>query len=99
MLELLECHGFQVIGAKDGLSGLMLATQQIPALILSDINMPKLNGYGLLNALRQKPKTAKIPLIFMTGDAVNLKLLKELELVFDGYLNKPVKPEKLLSLI
>ena len=99
LLELLESYGFKAIGAKNGLIGLLLAKQQVPDAIVSDINMPKLNGYGVLNALRQDPKTAMIPFIFLTGDPVNVDLLKELELVADGYLNKPIIPEKLIRAI
>lgn len=99
LLELLESEGFQGIGAENGLIGLLLAQQQVPHLIISDIKMPKLNGYGLLNALRQNPKTAMIPFIFLTGEPDNLVQLKELELVADGYLIKPVMPEKLLKVL
>ncbi|HAZ43188.1 MAG TPA: hypothetical protein DDW76_24915 [Cyanobacteria bacterium UBA11369] len=96
LLELLESYGFKGIGAKDGLMGLLLAKQQIPDAIVSDINMPKLNGYGVLNALREDPQTAMIPFIFLTGDPVNVDLLKELEVAADGYLTKPIIPEKLI---
>ncbi|GET44553.1 response regulator [Microseira wollei] len=99
LLELLESYGFKGIGAKNGLMGLLLAKQQVPDAIISDINMPKLNGYGVLNALRQDPKTAMIPFIFLTGDPVNFDLLKELEVLPDGYLTKPIIPEKLIRAI
>ena len=99
LLELLESYGFKGIGAKNGLSGLLLAKQQIPDAIVSDINMPKLNGYDLLNALRHEPKTAMIPFIFLTGDPVNVDLLKKLEVVADGYLTKPIIPETLIRAI
>ncbi|MFB2975683.1 PleD family two-component system response regulator [Microseira sp. BLCC-F43] len=99
LLELLESYGFKGIGAKNGLMGLLLAKQQVPDAIVSDINMPEMNGYDLLNALRQDPKTAMIPFIFLTGEPVNFDLLKELELVADGYLTKPIIPEKLIRAI
>lgn len=99
LLELLESYGFKAIGAQNGLMGLLLAKQQIPDAIVSDINMPKLNGYDLLNALRHDPKTAMIPFIFLTGDPVNIDLLKKLEVVADGYLTKPIIPETLIRAI
>lgn len=99
LLELLESYGFKGIGAKNGFMGLLLAKQQVPDAIVSDINMPKLNGYAVLNALRQDPKTAMIPFIFLTGDPINFELLKELDLVADGYLTKPIIPEKLIRAI
>ena len=99
LLELLDSYGFKGIGAKNGFMGLLLAKQEVPDAIVSDINMPKLNGYALLNALRQDPKTAMIPFIFLTGDPVNFDLLKELDLVADGYLTKPIIPEKLIRAI
>lgn len=99
LLELLESYGFKGIGAKNGLIGLLLAKQQVPDLIISDINMPKMNGYGVIKALRQDPKTAMIPFIFLTGDTVNYDLLKQLGVVADGYLAKPIIPEKLIRAI
>lgn len=99
LLELLESYGFKAIGAQNGLMGLLLAKQQIPDAIVSDINMPKLNGYDLLNALRHDPKTAMIPFIFLTGDPVNIDLLKKLEVVADSYLTKPIIPETLIRAI
>ncbi len=99
LVELLESYGFKAIGAQNGLMGLLLAKQQIPDAIVSDINMPKLNGYDLLNALRHDPKTAMIPFIFLTGDPVNIDLLKKLEVVADSYLTKPIIPETLIRAI
>lgn len=99
LLDLLESIGFQAIGAKNGLIGLQLAKEELPDLILSDINMPKINGYAVLNALRQDPKTAKTPFIFMTGEVGNLERQRGLELGADDYLTKPVIPNELIGAI
>lgn len=99
LLSLLESEGLQVIGANNGLIGLQLANQHIPNLIVSDINMPELNGYGVLSALRQNPKTARIPFIFLTGQVDCVERRRGVELGADAYLTKPVLPEELIQAI
>lgn len=99
LLDLLEDEGFQAVGAKNGLVGLQLAREQIPDLILSDINMPEMNGYGVLAALRQESKTANIPFILMTGEFTNFERRRGLELGADDFLTKPVMPKDLMKAI
>jgi CheY-like chemotaxis protein len=99
LLDLLESEGFQTLGAKNGLIGLQLAKEQMPDLIVSDIRMPEMNGYAVLDALRQDPKTAEIPFIFMTGEMTNTDRRRGLELGADDYLTKPVMPNKLMGAI
>ena len=62
-------EGFEVIGAENGRAGLQLARQHLPDLIVCDIMMPELDGYGVLEELRQDFATATIPLIFLTANA------------------------------
>jgi CheY-like chemotaxis protein len=61
--------------------------------------MPEMNGYAVLDALRQDPKTAEIPFIFMTGEMTNTDRRRGLELGADDYLTKPVMPNKLMGAI
>lgn len=98
-LECLQAQGFDVIGAENGIVGVLLAREYLPDLIISDIIMPELNGYGVLRALREKKATAIIPLIFVTDKATRADIRKGMELGADDYLTKPCTPEELLRAI
>lgn len=95
VLEILEWHGFEAVGAQNGQVGFKLAIAQIPDLILSDVIMPKLNGFEVFATLRSHPATANIPFIFMTGTEME----KALELGADGYLKKPCSASQILAAI
>ncbi|MBD1905100.1 response regulator [Funiculus sociatus GB2-A5] len=99
LLDLIESQGFQAIGAKNGLIGLQLANEQLPDLIISDINMPEMNGYEVLEALRQNTKTARIPFIFLSGEESNASRRLGLELGAADYLTKPVINKQLMDAI
>ena len=62
--ELLTLEGFRAIGALDGIAGLERIQEEHPDLILCDVDMPRLNGFGVLEALRADPDLAKIPFLF-----------------------------------
>ncbi|MGL5062127.1 MAG: response regulator transcription factor [Microcoleus sp.] len=95
VLEVLESQGFEAVGAPNGQVGIQLASTQIPDVILSDVMMPKLNGFEVFAAVRSHPATAGIPFIFMTGSEME----KVLELPADGYLNKPCSAKEMLGAI
>jgi CheY-like chemotaxis protein len=95
VLEILEWHGFEAVGAQNGQIGLKIAIAQMPDLILSDVMMPKFNGFEVFATLRSHPATANIPFIFMTGTEME----KVLELGADGYLNKPCSATQILAAI
>src|ERR1043166_6132841 len=78
--ETLQVNGYQVFAAEDGLSGVRLAQQYLPDLILCDVNMPELDGYATLTALRQQSATATIPFIFLTGVADKVNVRQGMEL-------------------
>src|ERR1051326_4495037 len=65
----LQSRGFQTMTAHNGVVGLEMAKKHMPDLIICDIQMPQLNGYETLAALRQDAATATIPFIFLTGMA------------------------------
>lgn len=64
-------RGFEILEAADGLEGLDLAKKHIPDLIISDVVMDNLNGFMLLELLRENPSTAHIPVIMMTSPATD----------------------------
>lgn len=96
---MLEFEDFHAISAKNGLMGVQLAQEQIPDLILCDVMMPELDGYGVLVALRQNPATAEIPFIFTTAKVSNADLRQGMELGADDFLTKPFTADELLAAI
>lgn len=99
LFELLELEDFNVLSAGDGFSGLLLAKELQPDLILCDINMPKLNGFEVLNKLRADVATAKIPFIFHTSDTDSYSHRQAMQLGANDYLTKPVTVKKLLEAV
>ncbi len=99
IIDLLEAENFEVISAANGLLGLMLVKQQIPDIILCDIIMPEINGYDVLKALRQEQKTARIPVIFLTGKPEKSSIKESRKLGVDKYVVKPFTREELLGAI
>lgn len=98
-VQILKFEDFHALEAENGLIGVHLAQEQIPDLILCDIMMPKLDGYGVIVALRQNPNTAKIPLILTTAKASKADLSQGMELGADDFLLKPFTSEQLLTAI
>ncbi len=99
LLEILEDNGYQVAGAENGLIGVMGALSFHPDLILCDVMMPELDGYGVLAALRQDPSTAAIPLIFLTAKADKTDIREAMALGADDYLTKPFSYAEVLASI
>jgi DNA-binding response OmpR family regulator len=99
IFEFLELKNFNVLSAEDGCIGLHLAKELQPDLILCDINMPKLDGYGVLKKLREDLSTATIPFIFLTAEADPDSRCRAMQLGANDYLTKPVNVSKLLNAI
>jgi signal transduction histidine kinase len=97
--DLLQAESFNVITAENGYLGLQLAQTEIPDLIICDVMMPELNGYEFVKALRQNPKTAIIPLIFLTAKSEKTDFRKCMELGADDYIIKPFSRTELLAAI
>jgi len=99
LLELLDAEGYEVMGAENGRVGVELAREFHPEVIISDIVMPELDGYGVLQALRQDPTTATIPFVFLTAKADKSDLRQGMNLGADDYLVKPFAQHELLDAI
>ncbi len=97
--EILELARYEVATAKDGKEGVEIAQKILPDLIVCDIMMPKLDGYGALHILGKDPKTAGIPFIFLTAKAEKSEWRKGMELGADDYLTKPFEETDLLKTI
>jgi len=99
ILDLLEAEDFETLAAANGRIGLDLAISEIPDLILCDMMMPELDGYGVLTALRQEPITATIPFIFLTAKSAKSDFRRGMDLGADDYITKPFTRAELLSAI
>jgi CRP-like cAMP-binding protein len=99
IVEILELADFNVLQANNGKAGLDLANKHKPDIILCDIMMPDLDGYGVLYMLNKNPETATIPFIFLTAKAERIDLRKGMEMGADDYLTKPFDDIELLNAI
>ena len=96
---ILEMENFKVITAENGRRGVELARTEKPDLILCDVMMPELDGFGVLQALRADAVTATLPLIFLTAKGDRMDLRKGMNLGADDYLTKPVTRGDLLTAV
>lgn len=99
IVEILGLAGYTVYAADNGKAGIDLATKHMPDIILCDIMMPELDGYGVLYLLNKKPETATIPFIFLTAKAERVDLRKGMEMGADDYLTKPFDDMDLLNAV
>jgi two-component system, sensor histidine kinase and response regulator len=99
IVELLDAENFKTFAAEDGIEGIHLAQEHHPDLILCDVMMPELDGYDVLNMLRQDPETAMIPFIFLTAKAATKDMRQGMDLGADDYLTKPFTRTELLQAI
>ncbi|HEU4716648.1 MAG TPA: response regulator [Bacteroidia bacterium] len=97
--ELLHLAGYSVQTAGNGIEGLMRLKTERPEIILCDIVMPGLDGYGVLRAVRNMPELAGVPFIFMTAKAEKKDFRKGMDLGADDYLIKPFSGEDLLRVV
>ncbi|HWN97109.1 MAG TPA: hybrid sensor histidine kinase/response regulator [Methylomirabilota bacterium] len=97
--ETLDMFGFGTVMAEDGERGVEMARQHLPDLIICDVNMPKLDGFGTLTKLREDERTATIPFIFLSGAVERPNVRRGMELGADDYLTKPFTPSELLAAV
>ncbi|GAA3944527.1 response regulator [Hymenobacter algoricola] len=97
--ELLELAGFAVLTAENGKLGVEQALATKPDLVVCDIMMPVLDGYGVLQIFNQNKHLAGVPFIFLTAKTERLDLRRGMELGADDYLTKPFDKAELLSAI
>jgi len=99
IVEMLGYEGFQVEGAENGLVGVERARHYQPDLIICDIMMPGMDGYGVLETLRRDPVTATIPFIFLTARTERIDMRQGMELGADDYLTKPFTAQELIRTV
>ncbi|MGB8170928.1 MAG: response regulator transcription factor [Chthoniobacteraceae bacterium] len=99
MATVLKMEGYEVVTAENGEVGVESAKRELPALVLCDVMMPKLDGYEVLAALRAEETTARIPFIFLTAKGEKADLRAGMNLGADDYLTKPADIDDLLAAI
>ncbi len=99
LAEILELSDYQVETAENGKIGVAKAMSNPPDLILCDVMMPELDGFGVLKILEKKPETVDIPFIFLTAKAEKADFRKGMNLGADDYLTKPFDDVELLDAI
>lgn len=97
--EILNLAGYETFTAKNGKDGVDLALKHLPDIILCDIMMPELDGYGVLYLLNKNATTANIPFIFITAKTERADMRKGMEMGADDYLTKPFDDIELFKAI
>jgi CheY-like chemotaxis protein len=99
LVRLLSAEGYQVVAAADGDEGVRRVRESRPDAVICDILMPRLDGFGVLAALRSRPETAAIPFIFLTASADKVDLARGLQSGANEYVTKPFKIAELLAAV
>src|SRR5512140_3820992 len=99
ILMMLNLEGFETAGAENGLVGEQRAREFHPDLIICDIMMPELDGYGVLAELHKDPSQAAIPFIFLTAKGEKTDIRQGMGLGADDYLTKPFTLSELMNSI
>ena len=97
--EILDLAGYKTFTAENGKRGVDLAIKEKPSVIVCDIMMPELDGYGVLHLLRKNPGTQNIPFIFLTAKTERTDFRKGMEMGADDYITKPFDDIELLNAI
>jgi CRP/FNR family cyclic AMP-dependent transcriptional regulator len=97
--EILELSNYKVITAANGKTGVELAIKHVPDLIICDIMMPVLDGYGVLHAVHKNEAIKNTPFIFLTAKTDRTDIRKGMELGADDYITKPFTGTELLNAV
>jgi two-component system cell cycle response regulator DivK len=97
--QLLDRTSYRLIEAADGEAGVALAQEELPNLILMDVQLPKMSGLDVTRALRLDPATADVPIIVVTSFALSGDDQRAMAAGASAYIAKPYSPRALLALI
>jgi DNA-binding NarL/FixJ family response regulator len=95
--DYLEFRGYEVLTADNGKEALHLLSQNLPDMIICDIMMPEMDGYALIENVRQDQRTSWIPVLFLSARGQSQDRIKGLNLGADVYMVKPFEPEELVA--
>ncbi len=91
--------GFNVLQADDGVAGLEVLEAETPDVIITDINMPRLDGFGFIEGVRREPRHRAVPILVLTTESDAAKKAKARSAGATGWIVKPFDPEKLVTAI
>ena len=91
--------GFDVLQAEDGVHGLEVLQGEMPDVIVTDINMPRMDGYGFIEGVRSDPRCRTIPILVLTTESSPEKKMRARDAGATGWIVKPFNPEKLVEAI
>ncbi|MGK7952748.1 MAG: response regulator transcription factor [Xenococcaceae cyanobacterium] len=95
--DYLEFRGYQVMTAENGREALDILEQHVPDMIICDVMMPEMDGYALVNHIREEPRTKRIPVLFLSAKGQSQDRVKGLNEGADVYMVKPFEPEELVA--
>ncbi|HEX6817726.1 MAG TPA: response regulator [Ktedonobacterales bacterium] len=97
--NMLKAHGWEVQTARDGVEALEVIAREVPAAVLLDIEMPRMDGYELMATVRSQDQYRRLPLIVLTSRAATKHQQRAMQLGADAYVVKPYQDEELLTTI
>lgn len=95
----LKAENYEVSTARSGREALLQLAESVPDLIVSDIRMPGMDGYHLARQLRGSPRTALVPIIFLTAKDETADRIEGFRAGIDAYLTKPFEPDELIAVV
>ncbi|MCP9496303.1 MAG: response regulator transcription factor [Pyrinomonadaceae bacterium MAG19_C2-C3] len=95
----LRAEGYDVTTARNGAEALTRTAESLPDLVISDIRMPKMDGYALARGLRASPRSALVPVIFLTAKDDTSDRIAGFRAGVDAYLTKPFEPDELTAVV
>jgi DNA-binding NarL/FixJ family response regulator len=95
----LKAEDYEVSTARSGYEALMQLAEAVPDLIISDIRMPGMDGYKLARQLRGSPRTALVPIVFLTAKDETADRIEGFRAGIDAYLTKPFEPDELIAVV
>lgn len=95
--DYLEFRGYAVVTAENGREALSILEQETPDMIICDVMMPEMDGYALVEHIRQDPRTSWIPVLFLSAKGQSQDRVKGLNTGADVYMVKPFEPEELVA--
>ena len=95
----LKTENYEVSTARSGHEALMQLAESVPDLIISDIRMPGMDGYKLARQLRGSPRTALVPIVFLTAKDETADRIEGFRAGIDAYLTKPFEPDELIAVV
>jgi DNA-binding NarL/FixJ family response regulator len=95
----LKAEAYEVSTARSGREALLQLAEAVPDLVVSDIRMPGMDGYQLARQLRGSPRTALVPIVFLTAKDETADRIEGFRAGIDAYLTKPFEPEELIAVV